>query len=489
MNFNSWKLNLNLKKEEEDKLLEILINICKLPIFNNVSYLLNRNQLNNILEQYIFELCQHQLSEENIAFDENIYIEFWFKNNFDYDKTVNYIHIDKDEYEKTILKKNIEDSARPFLSTVVYLNDNDFIPTVVTKIEDSSIKNNNFDEKELIFSFPRKNTMISFNGGKYYHGHFHINVTDKNFSKERYVLVMNLWNKRPLKIPYFSYDICFYNYSSVYKKEIPIIFISDGGNESTTYFSNGKIVCFNKNEKTINVNGVNLITENFLRSLILDKRINEKLFIEFNKAISEKINEFEVFFFKETTVSLKKTELDMTSEKFKQRFIYNNYYSKELCNWIIYEAEKYAEENGGWTTNRHDNYPTTDLQINKITSVNNFIFYSLKESIIYKIIEDYNLTYKNIELNLRDAFIVKYEFDKQSYLEMHDDYSSITANIMLSEKSDFEGGGILFEDELKINLNKGDMILHSGKFKHSGVKITKGKRYVLVFFIKIFIES
>jgi predicted 2-oxoglutarate/Fe(II)-dependent dioxygenase YbiX len=83
---------------------------------------------------------------------------------------------------------------------------------------------------------------------------------------------------------------------------------------------------------------------------------------------------------------------------------------------------------------------------------------------------------------------VKYEDDKQCHLEMHDDDSTITSAILLSDNNDFSGGGILFEDELQYNLNIGDMIIHCGKSKHSGVKITNGKRYVLVLFIKIFVN-
>jgi predicted 2-oxoglutarate/Fe(II)-dependent dioxygenase YbiX len=82
-------------------------------------------------------------------------------------------------------------------------------------------------------------------------------------------------------------------------------------------------------------------------------------------------------------------------------------------------------------------------------------------------------------------FIVKYHQDFQSELEIHKDDSFVTFNILLSDKNDFEGGGTFFYDGIISNINQGDMIVHSGKIKHSGLAITKGTRYVLVAFISV----
>ena len=48
---------------------------------------------------------------------------------------------------------------------------------------------------------------------------------------------------------------------------------------------------------------------------------------------------------------------------------YPNIISNDICDFIINESEKYAENNKsqenptGWTKSRHKNYPTTDLPI------------------------------------------------------------------------------------------------------------------------------
>lgn len=41
-------------------------------------------------------------------------------------------------------------------------------------------------------------------------------------------------------------------------------------------------------------------------------------------------------------------------------------FTTEQCENIIKAAEKYAAENGGWTTNRHIGYPTTDLPLEAV---------------------------------------------------------------------------------------------------------------------------
>ena len=217
--------------------------------------------------------------------------------------------------------------------------------------------------------------------------------------------------------------------------------------------------------------------------------INNTLFSEFNKTIDEYINDFNIFHFIEETNNENFKELDINCEKFKQRFVHNNYFTSEICKWIISESENHALLNGGWCTARHKLYPTTDIEINKIKNIFNFLTYSFKESIIKNIIDCYNLKYNNININLTDAFIVKYEEGNQYYLDTHTDNSTITCTILLSEKKEFCGGGVLFEDGLQYNLDIGDMLMHCGELKHSVIKINKGKRYILVFFTKIFVDQ
>jgi predicted 2-oxoglutarate/Fe(II)-dependent dioxygenase YbiX len=149
----------------------------------------------------------------------------------------------------------------------------------------------------------------------------------------------------------------------------------------------------------------------------------------------------------------------------------------------VNESEKYAKQNG-WKTTRHKLYPTTDnviLNIEHISVFYNFIINKIKKLIM----ETFNISAES-SLHVYDAFIVKYEAEKQNELEIHTDSCDYTVNIALSEFTDYEGGGVYFENiNQTVSCEIGDMLIHYGYLKHAGMKITKGKRYVLVTFLKL----
>jgi len=182
--------------------------------------------------------------------------------------------------------------------------------------------------------------------------------------------------------------------------------------------------------------------------------------------------------------------MDQTKElkynRFLQRFLHPKIYCPNACSWIISECEKYAEKNGGWTTKRHLKYPTTDLPVESVKPIIGFIFESLK-IITSKIKKSYGLN-DEIVIDYRDLFIVKYKEDQQNFLELHKDGSFLSFNILLSDASDFEGGGTYFDDGLIMKGEQGDLILHSSKMKHSGLPITKGTRYLFVGFANMNID-
>ena len=184
----------------------------------------------------------------------------------------------------------------------------------------------------------------------------------------------------------------------------------------------------------------------------------------------------------------KKTILDnvknnIVNTDFYKVFIYEKILNGNLCDFIINETEEYSKKIGGWTHRRHLNYPTTDIPVKGVKNINilvhNFVIYN-----IFPLIEKYyNLSIYH--LNIVDLFIVKYEYDKQAELETHVDGNLISFNILLN--SEFEGGGTIIkfnnENEKLYSIGKGDILLHCGKIRHSGNKITSGKRYILVGFI------
>jgi predicted 2-oxoglutarate/Fe(II)-dependent dioxygenase YbiX len=164
--------------------------------------------------------------------------------------------------------------------------------------------------------------------------------------------------------------------------------------------------------------------------------------------------------------------------RFIQRFQYNKIYTPDMCRYIINECEKYAATNNGWTT---------DLQVDKISSIFSLILISLT-TIIEKIKKSYNLD-DEVLFDVNELFVVKYEHDKQNNLEMHNNVSFFLFNILLSDQNDFEEGETYFEDGLTTYLEQGDLLIHSSHTKHSNKSITKGVQYVLVGFLDIKIKE
>jgi hypothetical protein len=87
-----------------------------------------------------------------------------------------------------------------------------------------------------------------------------------------------------------------------------------------------------------------------------------------------------------------------------------------------------------------------------------------------------------------DLFVVRYSARGQCELKEHRDGSIISFNISLNELSDYQGGGTKFAGVpggLTIKNDKGGMVLHCGKIKHSGVKIhgRASTRFILVGFL------
>ena len=153
---------------------------------------------------------------------------------------------------------------------------------------------------------------------------------------------------------------------------------------------------------------------------------------------------------------------------------------KESCNFIIKKAEEY----GKWTSNRHKNYPTTDIPVNDIPGIEDIIS-DISSNVISEIKKSYYLESECV-INPYDLFVVKYDTCGQSGLDIHRDQSEFSFVLLLSDPSDFEGGGTIYKERnLLVNPDeKGSISIHFGKLYHGGKNITKGTRYILIGFLK-----
>ena len=484
MELKSW--NIDCKYDLYDYIKDFNNpNICKINKSTDIIDLKRDNY--NVIEKAVLEMAYFHLKENNIEFNPDIHIiEYWSKINTNDDLCT--FHFDKDE----MLFEKRGKLLGPILSCVTYLSDS-LDSTLITEMDEDTFKYKKFNSQNKIFiSYPRKNTQITFNGN---HLHGVVNIFDEYAYKteERVILVFNIFDKEISNYKYLTYNN--------YKNE----------NLNDLISKNEEILEIKSmNKPFIKIRNDQIFNNNFYDNLFY-KRINSTSFelrdILFNK---HKLQYIEEIFVKHNTIyevfSINKgNKVDKTidneiyqlfSEKlennnrFLQRFVEKiDFFTPSICNWIINEVNTYLKnDNKKWTVNRHDEYATTDIPIKNITSIINFLNFHAEKlfDIVYK---SYNLNKNNTSFIIKDSFIVKYSASSQKSLDMHKDGSFISLNIMLSDKSDYKGGGTIFEDGLCYKLDQGEILISSGQIKHGGLKITSGIRYIMVIFTELIFHN
>ena len=82
--------------------------------------------------------------------------------------------------------------------------------------------------------------------------------------------------------------------------------------------------------------------------------------------------------------------------------------------------------------------------------------------------------------------MIKYDasLGKASKLRTHKDNSDVSFILLISNPSDFEGGGTFFHALNKtIYLRQGEALIFNGQLVHEAIPITAGKRFVISGFI------
>lgn len=187
-------------------------------------------------------------------------------------------------------------------------------------------------------------------------------------------------------------------------------------------------------------------------------------------------------------------------------------FSAEECQRIVDEAEDIASKIS-WSTDRHGNFPTTDLPLIELPETLKFLRFALVERIYPMLQKQFGVYLPDpTRLRLADGFVVKYDaLGGQTELKPHRDgsvlckyhnkkilfpilcltktlthilFQMLAFNIALNPASEFEGGGTWFasfDDAVKID--QGEVVSHSSALLHGGHGITSGKRYILVGFV------
>ena len=152
------------------------------------------------------------------------------------------------------------------------------------------------------------------------------------------------------------------------------------------------------------------------------------------------------------------------------------------CDAAIEEAEAYATQQGGWLTDRHVAYPTTDIPISKLPRLEAMWEQRLFPSVAQAFQESLGLPQGSVVTPL-DVFVVKYDQAGQTELAVHRDNGLLTFSMLLNEPEAFEGGGTYFERCGRVyRPSRGVGVLHSALVRHAGYPISGGTRYVLVGF-------
>jgi hypothetical protein len=456
-NLNTWKISIhnetqNIKKSLSD---------C-FKIHDPLTYLLNTNKSHfSIIEKFIYEIAEFHFNRLNMQFDNTKHIEFWFKTQAD----CNNFHFDCDEYDKNINQPEI--LSAPLLSCIIYLNNND-IPTVITNVKPPHNEQQKYTENNTFaVSFPKYLKHITFDGGNNRHGISKLFEADEI----RYVLAINLWNKQPTCVPYFNDSIFKYIIYSETKEKI----------EMTNISKDEKIIDIRldmKNTKTITLTNQDVINPDFFEDIFNNGKHDG--FFKIGEMIKEDLKDFDTFLF-EFPENMKKdcdniftkelTIFDTKLPKFKQRFVIPNLYSPIVCDWIVKEYEKYIE------SNKTDN---SIVAIEKLENVFSFVAETFS-SILEKITKSYCLIECEFNYNIVDVIIIKNNSNIK-YIECYDKCYDLKVNIALNDG--FEGGGFYFEDEITHFLEKGSVIIHNSKTKHSIAEIKRGTLYVFQIYIQ-----
>eukprot|EP00614_Pseudopedinella_elastica_P010549 CAMPEP_0172609704 /NCGR_PEP_ID=MMETSP1068-20121228/29633_1 /TAXON_ID=35684 /ORGANISM="Pseudopedinella elastica, Strain CCMP716" /LENGTH=242 /DNA_ID=CAMNT_0013413269 /DNA_START=14 /DNA_END=742 /DNA_ORIENTATION=+ len=189
--------------------------------------------------------------------------------------------------------------------------------------------------------------------------------------------------------------------------------------------------------------------------------------------------------------------------------------SAEICEHIIQECEAVAAARGGWTTQRHAQYPTTDIPVTQLPGTIKWFREHLLPEAAFPFLAGVfrgwfppsamtqSLEDDDIRLSFRvvDAFVAKYNASSgQRHLLPHRDGSVFSFNVALNGAGEYEGGGTFFRQLESLSPSpqqckdgppgvvrspQGHLMAHSSALMHGGHPIESGCRYLLIAFVTI----
>jgi len=155
----------------------------------------------------------------------------------------------------------------------------------------------------------------------------------------------------------------------------------------------------------------------------------------------------------------------------------------------IGKLEKILMKPRGWQKDRHEAYPTTDLNVvHDLQSNDRDYLEQILDARLSPLLERiYGVSRESIRAN--DMFVVRYDGDfGQQSLRRHTDSSHISFNVLLNDA--FEGGGTRFHNRaansyMDVKPQPGQVLINNALVDHEGLATKSGTRYILVGFMNI----
>jgi hypothetical protein len=169
---------------------------------------------------------------------------------------------------------------------------------------------------------------------------------------------------------------------------------------------------------------------------------------------------------------------------------------------------------GGWSTARHANFATTDIELSCAPTLRQWLAPQLAHAVLPCMARKFGVP--RDRLRVRELFAVKYQgpcaggaeargpaagpadarqpppcagsissSPPQAELAAHRDGTLLSFNVLLSDPGAFEGGGTHFKT-LGTTVrprHAGDLVMHCGHMLHGASPVTSGVRYIIVGFV------
>ncbi|DBA01288.1 TPA: hypothetical protein N0F65_001793 [Lagenidium giganteum] len=174
------------------------------------------------------------------------------------------------------------------------------------------------------------------------------------------------------------------------------------------------------------------------------------------------------------------------SEAMSKPLVFTSIWETSECVQVLATLEAVTSTRG-WDKQRHASYPTTDIPCYCVVPIDAWVRGTIRARLFPQIQRHYGIPTTQ-QLTFRELFYVKYEAraGERAELPLHCDGSVLSFNILLNPKDEFEGGGTFFEaTSTTVHLTQGNAAVHSGKVRHAGAPVVRGKRLILVGFLDI----